>query len=237
MYPATVESDIKVTVLPRWYETTWLRTLAVLAGIALIVGLVHLRTLYLRRQAKRLQQQIDERTHDLQRANARLDRLAGTDELTGLYNRRRFLAMAEGVRALSEPGQACLAVLDLDRFKQVNDNHGHLAGDAAIRAVTDIIVGHCRPDDLLGRYGGEELVICLPDCDAQQAVKAAERIREALTEAEVHFEQRVIRITTSIGVAALRRGETMEQWLSRADAALYEAKRRGRNRVVLADDD
>jgi len=237
MYPTTVESDIKVNVLPRWYETVWVRTLAVLAGIALIVGLVHLRTLYLRRQAKRLQQQIDERTRDLQQANARLDRLAGTDELTGLYNRRRFLAMAEGVRALSDPGQACLAVLDLDRFKLINDNHGHLAGDAVIRAVTDIIVGRCRPDDLLGRYGGEELVICLPDCDAMQAMKAAERIREALEQADIRFEERAIRITTSIGVAALHRGETMEQWLSRADAALYEAKRRGRNRVVLADDD
>lgn len=236
MFPTTVESDLRVVVQPRWYETVWLRTLAVLAGIGAVFALVHLRTLYLRRQAKRLQRQVDERTRDLQDANARLDKLAGTDELTGVYNRRRFLALAEGVRALSAEGQACLAVLDLDRFKEINDSYGHLAGDAVIRAMTDVIVSQSRPGDLVGRYGGEELVICLPDCTATEAMRAAGRIREALARAEVHHEGRSIRVTTSIGVAAIHRHESMEQWLSRADAALYEAKRRGRNCVVLAGD-
>ncbi|HEU4669656.1 MAG TPA: diguanylate cyclase [Dyella sp.] len=236
MFSTTVESDLPVVVQPRWYETTWLRILAAMAGIAAVFALVHLRTLYLRRQAKRLQRQVDERTRDLQEANARLDKLAGTDELTGVYNRRRFLALAEGVRALSGEGQACLAVLDLDRFKEVNDSYGHLAGDAVIRAMTDIIVDQCRPGDLVGRYGGEELVICLPDCTATEAMRAVGRIRELLARAEVHHEGRRIRVTTSIGVAAIHRHESMEQWLSRADAALYEAKRRGRNCVVLADD-
>lgn len=236
MFPTTVESDLRVAVQPRWYETVWLRTLVILAGIAAVFALVHLRTIYLRRQAKRLQRQIDERTRDLQDANARLDKLAGTDELTGVYNRRRFLALAEGVRALSAEGQACLAVLDLDRFKEINDGYGHLAGDAVIRAMTDIIVNQCRPGDLVGRYGGEELVICLPDCTATEAMRVTGRIREALARAEVHHEGRSIRVTTSIGVAAIHRHESMEQWLSRADAALYEAKRRGRNCVVLAGD-
>ena len=234
MFPVTVESRIPVEVMPRWYETTWLRALAALGLVALVLLLVHLRTLYLRRQAKRLQRQVDERTRDLQDANARLDRLAGTDELTGVYNRRRFLAMAEGVRTLSRGGEACLAVLDLDRFKQINDNHGHLAGDAVIRAATEIILGQCRPGDLVGRYGGEELVVCLPDCDAGSAIRVAERIRQALEAAMVPHERQVIRITASIGVAAIEAGESMEHWLSRADAALYEAKRQGRNRVILA---
>lgn len=236
MFPTTVESDLGVVVQPRWYETIWLRTLAVLAGIAAVFALVHLRTLYLRRQAKRLQRQVDERTRDLQDANARLDKLAGTDELTGVYNRRRFLALAEGVRVLSAEGQACLAVLDLDRFKEINDSYGHLAGDAVIRAMTDVIVSQCRPGDLVGRYGGEELVICLPDCTATEAMRAAGRIREALAQTEVHHEGHRIRVTTSIGVAAIHRQESMAQWLARADAALYEAKRRGRNCVVLAGD-
>jgi len=236
MFPTTVESDLGVVVQPRWYETVWLRTLAVLAGIAAVFALVHLRTLYLRRQAKRLQRQIDDRTRDLQDANARLDKLAGTDELTGVYNRRRFLALAEGVRTLSAEGQACLAVLDLDRFKEINDGYGHLAGDAVIRAMTDIIVSHCRPGDLVGRYGGEELVICLPDCTAAEAIQAAGRIREALATAVVDHEGHRIQVTTSIGVAAIHRQESMEQWLARADTALYEAKRRGRNCVVLAED-
>lgn len=237
MHPVTVQSTFPVTVAPRWFETLWLRVLAAVAGALLVAAVIHLRTLYLRRQAKRLQRQIDERTRDLQEANARLDQLAGTDELTGVYNRRRFLELTQGVRELAGDGDACLAVLDLDRFKQINDGHGHLAGDAVIRAVTDIIVGQCGPNDLVGRYGGEELVICLPDCDAGQAVRAAERIRDALAATAVHYNNHTIRVTTSIGVAAIRRGESVEQWLSRADAALYEAKRCGRDRVVLASDE
>lgn len=237
MRPVTVESTYPVVVAPRWYETLWLRLLVLLLGALLLVAVIHLRTLYLRRQAKRLQRQIDERTRDLQEANARLDQLAGTDELTGVYNRRRFLELAAGVCELAGDGDACLAVLDLDRFKQINDGHGHLAGDAVIRAVTDIIVGQCAPNDLVGRYGGEELVICMPDCDAAQAMRAAERIRDALAASTVHYDDHAIRVTTSIGVAAIRRGESVEQWLSRADAALYEAKRCGRDRVVLAADE
>ncbi|MBU6248032.1 MAG: diguanylate cyclase [Xanthomonadaceae bacterium] len=236
LFPTTVETDLGVVVQPRWYETTWLRILAAIAGMVAVFLLVHLRTLYLRRQAKRLQRQVDERTRDLQEANARLDKLAGTDELTGVYNRRRFLALAEGVRALSAEGQACLAVLDLDRFKQINDSHGHLAGDAVIRAMTDVIVSQCRPGDLVGRYGGEELVICLADCPADEAMRVAERIRRALAATAVAHAGHTIRVTTSIGVAAIHRQQSLEQWLARADAALYEAKHQGRNCVVLASE-
>ncbi|HET6433524.1 diguanylate cyclase [Dyella sp.] len=234
MHASRSEAALPVLVEPRWYESLWLRALMLLLGAAVLAAVIHLRTLYLRRQALRLQQQVDERTRDLQDANARLDQLAGTDELTGVYNRRRFLQMLEGVRELSEDGDACLAVLDLDRFKLINDGHGHLAGDAVIRTVTDIIVGHCSPGDIVGRYGGEELVICMPDCTAPQGQQAAERIRDALAVAEVRFGDHAIRVTTSIGVAAIRRGEATEQWLTRADEALYEAKRRGRNCSVLA---
>ena len=234
MHPATVESVFNVTVEPRWYETLWLRLLAVVAAIVLIALLIQLRTHYLRLQALRLQRQIDERTHDLQEANARLDQLAGTDELTGTYNRRRFLEMTEGVRVLADEDTACLAVLDLDRFKQINDNYGHLAGDAVIRAVTDIIVSHCAAGDIVGRYGGEELVICMPDCSSPQGQATAERIREALASAQIHYNGQPIHVSASIGVTAIRRGESIEQWIARADKALYEAKHRGRNCVVLA---
>ncbi len=234
IYPVTVASTFPVVVAPRWFETLWLRLLVAVLGAMLVAALIQLRTLYLRRQAKRLQRQIDERTRDLQEANARLDQLAGTDELTGVYNRRRFLELAQGVRELAGDGDACLAVLDLDRFKQINDGHGHLAGDAVIRAVTDIIVRQCGPNDLIGRYGGEELVICMPDCDAARAMRAAERIRDALAASAVHYNGHAIRVTTSIGVAAIRRGESVEQWLGRADAALYQAKHNGRNRCATA---
>ena len=235
MQPRTAETSISIVVEPRWYETLLSRIIAALLLIALIVLLIHLRTLYLRRQAMQLQHQIDERTRDLLAANQRLDDLAGTDGLTGVYNRRRFLELAGGEHELAQQGRSlCIALFDLDRFKRINDTHGHLAGDAVIRCAIEVIRQHCRQGDLAGRYGGEEFVLCLPDTSLQHALEITERIRDELAKAEVTHEGRSIAVTVSIGVAALRPGESIEQWLSRADKALYEAKHEGRNRCITA---
>ncbi|WP_460877115.1 ligand-binding sensor domain-containing diguanylate cyclase [Rhodanobacter koreensis] len=234
MYPHTVETRIGVVVKPRWYETLLSRLLAVLLLIGLMALLVHLRTLYLKRQAVQLQRQIDERTRDLLAANQRLDELAGTDGLTGVYNRRRFLELVGGEHELGSNQPICIALFDLDHFKRINDTHGHLAGDAVIRCAIEVIRQHCRQADFVGRYGGEEFVLCLPDTILPQARDIAERIRSELATAVVVHEGRSIGVTVSIGVAALRPGESIEQWLSRADKALYEAKHEGRNRCVMA---
>jgi diguanylate cyclase (GGDEF)-like protein len=234
LQPRTVETDLAVTVKPRWYETTLSRIVAALLLAALIAALVHLRTLYLGRQAAQLQRQVDERTRDLLIANRRLDELASTDGLTGVYNRRRFLELAGLERERAQGGSACIALFDLDRFKLINDAHGHLAGDAVIRGAIEVIRQHCRHGDLVGRYGGEEFVLCLPDTGLPLARDIAERICAALAVTTVSHDGRSIPVTASIGVAALRPGESIEQWLSRADKALYEAKRAGRNRCVVA---
>ena len=234
MYPHTVETRIGVVVRPRWYETLLSRLLTVLLLIGLVALLVHLRTLYLKRQAVQLQRQIDERTRDLLAANQRLDELAGTDGLTGVYNRRRFLELVSGEHELASNCPICIALFDLDHFKRINDTHGHLAGDAVIRCAIEVIRQHCRQADFVGRYGGEEFVLCLPDTMLLQALDIAERIRGELAMAVVAHEGRSIEVTVSIGVAALQPGESIEQWLSRADKALYEAKHEGRNRCVIA---
>ncbi|MDW2981596.1 diguanylate cyclase [Rhodanobacter sp. KK11] len=234
LQPRTVETDLAVEVRPRWYETTLSRTIAALLLLALMAALVHLRTLYLRRQAAQLQRQVDERTRDLLVANRRLDELASTDGLTGVYNRRRFLELAARERERAQGGSACIALFDLDRFKLINDVHGHLAGDAVIRGAIEVIRQHCRQGDLVGRYGGEEFVLCLPDTPLPLARDIAERICAALAATTVKHDGRPIPVTASIGVAALRPGESIEQWLSRADKALYEAKRAGRNRCAVA---
>ena len=234
MQPHTAETRIGIVVKPRWYETVLSRLIAILLLIALVVLLVHLRTLYLRRQALQLQRQIDEHTRDLLSANQRLDELAGTDGLTGVYNRRRFLELAGGEHELAKGRSLCIALFDLDRFKRINDTHGHLAGDAVIRCAIEVIRQHCRQGDLVGRYGGEEFVLCLPDTGLPHALDIAERIRSELAHAEVMHEGRSIGVTVSIGVAALQPNESIEQWLSRADKALYEAKHAGRNRCVTA---
>ena len=235
MHPHTIESSLVVTVKPRWYETLASRIAAVLLLIALVMVLIHLRTVFLRRQAEQLQRQINEHTLHLRAANQRLDELANTDGLTGVFNRRRFLELAREERARAFGRSVCMALFDLDRFKLINDTYGHLAGDAVIRSAIDVIKQHCRQADLVGRYGGEEFVLCLPDTSVPQAREITERICVAIDENVISHGSHAIRVTVSIGIAALRPGDSIEQWLSRADKALYEAKRNGRNRCAVAD--
>jgi diguanylate cyclase (GGDEF)-like protein len=234
MQPRLIESAVDVNVEPRWYETIQALIAAGILALVAIIGVIQLRTLYLRRQARQLQHQIDLRTQDLLVANKRLDELANTDALTGACNRRRLLELAEEVRAQSPDGQACIALLDLDRFKRINDTYGHLAGDAVIRHACRIMQEQSRDTDIIGRYGGEELLACLPASTLEQGMVVAERIRSALAEQPLTHDGHTIAVTVSIGVAAYRAGETLSQWLTRADGALYEAKHGGRNRCVAA---
>ncbi len=234
LHARVAESTLAIEVAPFWYETVWARLLALLLLLALVALLVQLRTLYLRRRAAQLQAQIDAHTRELRAANQRLDHLAATDELTGVSNRRRFLELAEGVRCAAGAAPACIALLDLDRFKRINDEYGHLAGDKVLRATASVICQQLRSGDLIGRYGGEELVLCLPNNTSEQAMAIAERIRQAVRDARTWHEGRAIAITVSIGIAELRPGESMTSWLSRADAALYGSKHRGRDCCMLA---
>lgn len=234
MNPLAAETALDITVEPRWYETTASQLLAGLLLAALVVLLVQLRTLYLRRKAIELQRQIDLHTSSLRAANQRLDELANIDGLTGIYNRRRFFELTGEVLERAQPGDTCIALFDLDRFKQVNDTYGHQAGDAVIHGAIAVIRQHCRQGDLLGRYGGEEFVLCLAGTRPAQALEITERMRIALARTPVVHEALSIPVTASIGIARHRPGESIEAWLSRADKALYEAKRDGRNRCVMA---
>ncbi|TCV93227.1 diguanylate cyclase (GGDEF)-like protein [Luteibacter rhizovicinus] len=232
----TVETAIRVVVTPRWYESTWVLLAVVLLGVAAFFGLVYLRTLYLRRRAVLLQAEVDARTRDLKAANERLNHLAGTDELTGSLNRRRFLEQAERVRmgAANDGIPFSLVLVDIDDFKTVNDTFGHLAGDTVIRETMRVLSSMCRADDLAGRFGGEEFILCLPGALAEHALEVTERVRRALAGMViVHGEYR-IRITVSAGVAVWRAPESLNSLLGRADEALYEAKDDGRNRSRLA---
>ena len=168
----------------------------------------------------------------------RLRRLSETDELTGVPNRRRLMdALNESLAKLdSENGRIALLIMDIDRFKTINDRYGHPAGDAVICAVCSACGARIKRRDLFARLGGEEFATVLYDITAAQAFTVAERLRE--TVAGVCFEPRpgeASQVTVSIGVSVAgpnrRRSHDL---LSQADAALYAAKRGGRNRVVLA---
>jgi diguanylate cyclase (GGDEF)-like protein len=231
------ETTLRIVVVPRWYATWWARLVMLLLGVGAVFGLVSLRTLYLRQRAALLQREVESRTRDLEIANERLDQLAGTDELTGAYNRRRFLELAERVRqrATAEGATFAVVLIDIDDFKAVNDTFGHLAGDAVIRDAVQMIASFCSGGDLAGRYGGEEFILCLPRTVAARALEVTERVRKALARNAITHEGHLIHITVSAGIAIWREGEAMQAVLARADEALYEAKNDGRNRSRLAD--
>lgn len=227
--------------------------LAVLAvvtvGLALVLdelkrqaGLLARKEKELRDQNALLERRVAERTEALERtardlagANARLARLATTDHLTELPNRRAFEEVGERERrrAIADGRSVSVLVFDLDRFKWVNDRHGHAVGDLVLRAVGEPVRSVLRPSDLFARTGGEEFSVLLVDSDVGQAKEVAERIRSALERMEVDAGGEAIRVTASFGVADVRGpDDRLAAVVERADAAMYRAKREGRNRVA-----
>jgi diguanylate cyclase (GGDEF)-like protein len=163
---------------------------------------------------------------------AALRRLAETDPLTGLPNRREATARVEREiqRSLRYRGPLALLLFDLDGFKSVNDRFGHEGGDRALRRAAALALGTLRSTDVCGRWGGEEFLVALPGVGLEGGRDAAERLRLAL---EGERSDGAPELTASFGVTAFVRGDTLESLVRRADTALYEAKRRGRNRVEV----
>ncbi len=163
-----------------------------------------------------------------------LQRLAITDGLTGLWNRRYFYARAaqEFVQTEETSSQLSLLILDVDYFKRVNDTYGHMSGDHVLTTIAKICLQSLRKSDLLARYGGEEFVFLLPQTGLPEAILVARRLCSAIAQHEFQTERGNFRITASIGVAAQRQpAERLEQLLDHADQALYQAKHSGRNQV------
>lgn len=160
-----------------------------------------------------------------------LIRLAETDPLTGLLNRRAFLQRTrEAAQKARSFGQICAVILDIDHFKRINDEHGHDVGDLAIKAVSGLIEG----EGIAGRLGGEEFALVLPGHSLSQAEAVASRLRLNASDLRIRSPKGPVRLTCSFGVSEWSEGETVEGLLKRADIALYEAKTTGRNRVVSA---
>jgi diguanylate cyclase (GGDEF)-like protein len=173
--------------------------------------------------------------HTLRGKTAQLYRTANTDALTGIVNRKHVLAILKKdlIDARKDPSPLCIIMADLDLFKKINDTYGHLVGDSVLRGVTARIKSALRDFDVVGRYGGEEFLIVLKNTPRYLARQIAERVRRRVSESPLNIDGLEIPITISLGLVTMSAGDNMETLIRCADAALYEAKRSGRNRMIV----
>jgi diguanylate cyclase (GGDEF)-like protein len=228
-------TSYRYRILPQWYENWWMRVLGVLALLG-VIGLlvqefVRRRTQRYIEANRKLEARIGERTHELEEVNRKLAELATEDALTGVSNRRALEngLQREWYRCHDQRRPLSALMIDVDHFKKYNDTHGHLEGDVLLRLIAKQLYQlHDPKRELLARYGGEEFALLLPGVHQDEAMRRAEKIRVALHE-------QLNEITISICVAGFvptMQGDSANL-LRRADAALYRAKRAGRNRVEV----
>jgi len=231
-------------VLPPWYRTTWAWIIWAVTGFGILVGLPYARNIALRKRARLLEEQVEEKTHalsltveQLRIANDKLEVLSLEDPLTGIPNRRRFAASydMEWKRARRSKRPIGFVLIDLDHFKSLNDTRGHPVGDEALRQIAGFLQRSLRrTGDHVARYGGEEFAIILPDTDVAGGVHFAEQLRAGVERLAIPNEGSPFRyVTASFGVAATIPDDDADPaaLIAAADTALYRAKRDGRNLV------
>lgn len=165
-----------------------------------------------------------------------LRKLASTDPLTGLWNRRHLLTIGfqEFNRACRYKRSLSVLIVDMDNFKQINDEYGHTMGDEILKGVAKSIVGSLREADYCGRFGGEEFVTLLPETDSAGAMRVAERLRQGVEQITIGIGEEQVQMTVTVGVASYQLDDSsIEVIIQRANKALYHAKSQGYNRVVL----
>ena len=218
---ATLLSSLKIQAIS---------ALVMAATMSMVMWHQYTRTVLLRRQLSRS----NETLHAQQRE---LVTLAERDALTGLYNRRQFMRLAEMelLRADRMPRGTSLLMVDLDFFKKVNDTHGHPAGDSVLQQVAGILLNSVRATDLVGRMGGEEFIVLLPHTTPDQAVRVAEKLRVALRAHPLKVERLELPVTASFGVTGVTEAQKapLQALYTAADLALYAAKHQGRDRVEI----
>ncbi|MBE7184959.1 MAG: GGDEF domain-containing protein [Methylobacterium mesophilicum] len=231
-----VQSARGATEIAIWTERTGylsrlLFGMGVLIAAAVLFGVFFIYPL-LRTQALE-ENKLREMAASLSARSQTLEQAALTDSLTGVHNRRYFDdALQEYLEEFGRIEKPVgLMLLDLDHFKSVNDSHGHDVGDEVLRAVAGCLKDMTRYHDVVARLGGEEFAVLGPNMDAEHLVKLADRIRRAVAGLVISSGNVRLRVTTSVGLAVWDGKETGEDFVRRADQQLYEAKRRGRNRV------
>lgn len=199
-------------------------------------ALIALRTTLLGYYGSAMRMRLYKINWALGRAKHDAEQLAASDSLTGAMSRRAVLPLIEkSLKRVARTGvPACVAMIDLDWFKSINDRFGHLAGDQVLRRLVDLVRGRSRESDVIARFGGEEFVLLLPGVSEHTASGLVDRIRGAVAAADWSDIEPGLKVSVSCGIASLRPTDTVEGVLARADKALYEAKRGGRNQLCVA---
>jgi diguanylate cyclase len=212
--------------------TTWTERALVLACAVTALGRCASTGLY----GSSMREALFKRGNELKKAHARIEELAQVDELTGLLNRRYIMrSLNEELARAQRVGIPCaVAIIDLDFFKRINDQFGHPVGDEVLRTFAITLSANVRAIDRFGRYGGEEFLLILPDTPCDQAVRTLDRLRSIVSEVDWTTLSGMMNVTMSAGVSEVRREDSAEDILARADAALYRAKDAGRNQVIAA---
>lgn len=228
--------ELRIALAPYWWQRGGVRLAIGAAVLLLAASAVLLWNRNLRLRQRQLQREVTARTRQLHDANARLTELSYRDPLTGLANRRRLMeALAGGLqRAAALRREVGLVVIDVDHFKRYNDRHGHLAGDAALRAVAQALQDATREQDLVARFGGEEFACLLLDADRDTVLRVTDRMRvlvEALPPRLIGNDEDTLTVSAGYVACIPSLEDSAAVLLERADAALYRAKRDGRNRV------
>jgi diguanylate cyclase len=211
---------------------SYLERVATMLVFVLTIG----RCMFVGMFSSSLQQSLYQSGLKLKEAYKRIEELAELDELTGAYNRRCIMRMLdEEIARAGRYGSPCsIALIDLDWFKRINDGYGHPTGDEVLRTFAITMFANIRSADRFGRYGGEEFLLVLPDMAADNAVRALDRLRAIIADLDWSAFSPGMTVTISAGVATVRPNETPDNFLARADSALYAAKARGRNRTASA---
>ncbi|BCD97209.1 GGDEF domain-containing protein [Marinagarivorans cellulosilyticus] len=217
----------KITIVKSWLPTAtiYIAITAMWISVFLLEALFRVHKLY--RDNRRYHQSLkilESRYHELQND-------ANQDALTKVYNRRGLDHVIEIIFNTQKGQNLCIAVLDIDHFKQVNDTFGHGPGDAILKQVAQRITQNLSDDIIVGRWGGEEFLLLSPNSSLEQLTFLAHKIRSLIAETPFDIPEKTINITISIGCTAVRNNETFSQAFGRADQALYSAKERGRNTV------
>ena len=246
-------ASLTFILAPHYYQTTWFYGLGFLAVLALVIGALRFNTRRLRERAIELTRLVDERTKKLQlevverqraeeaavEAREKMRFQATHDALTSFLNRGAILDLLARELSRADREQTSITVLmaDLDHFKDINDKYGHLVGDEVLCEVAKRLIASVRPYDSVGRYGGEEFLLLLADCNAEAAMERANELRRVIASTPVKTANWSIKITASMGVLSAEnwRSISPDDILREVDFALYAAKKAGRNRCCMAD--